>query len=426
MTISKLYELYQAAGEVSTDTRRINEGAIFFALKGENFNANQFADEALKKGAAYAVIDDPEYQGDRKILVADVLQCLQELALHHRRQLTIPVISLTGSNGKTTSKELMAAVLAKKYNTAFTKGNLNNHIGVPLSLLAVKEKHEMAIIEMGANHQREIAFLSSLSEPDYGYITNYGKAHLEGFGGVQGIIKGKSELYDFLRTRPGSKVFLNLDDPLQIEKSAGIPAISFGHRAKADYTVQLIDDDRPQIAVRFEGENIQSQLTGKYNYSNLAVAICVGKHFGVSTADIKAAIEAYAPSNNRSQLAKTERNQLVVDSYNANPSSIEAALKNFAGFKAGAKWVLLGDMFEMGQWAAEEHQKIADLAQKLDFEKVILTGEEFSRCHVGPNVLQFATTQDLCQYLENEPPTGKTILIKGSRGMTMEKAIPLL
>ena len=221
MTIPEIYELYRASGEVSTDTRRIKTGAIFFALKGENFNANKFANQALEKGASYAIIDEAEFAGERKILVDDVLKCLQDLALFHRRKLSIPVISLTGSNGKTTSKELMAAVLSKKYKTAFTQGNLNNHIGVPLSLLSIRPDHEIAIIEMGANHQQEIAFLSSLSEPDFGYITNYGKAHLEGFGGVEGIIKGKSELYDFLRSKPGSKVFLNMDDPKQIEKKRG-------------------------------------------------------------------------------------------------------------------------------------------------------------------------------------------------------------
>jgi UDP-N-acetylmuramoyl-tripeptide--D-alanyl-D-alanine ligase len=321
----------------------------------------------------------------------------------------------------------MAAVLSMKYKTAFTKGNLNNHIGVPLSLLAIKSDREIAIIEMGANHQKEIAFLSAISEPDYGYITNYGKAHLEGFGGVEGIIKGKSELYDFLRTKPGSKVFLNLDDPKQIEKSAGIPAISFGHTEQADYVVKLIDDGSPVVKVSFDGMIITSQLTGSYNYSNLAAAICIGRHFEVDTADIKMAIESYAPSNNRSQLSETDRNKLIIDSYNANPSSVEAALHNFSRFGDAQKWVLLGDMFEMGEWSAEEHQRITDLTLELDFERILLAGKDF--CATSGDDIRlkkFPTTDDLLDYLKDEKPTGKTILIKGSRGMQMERVIPFL
>lgn len=427
MTISEIYELYKTSGEVSTDTRQINKGAIFFALKGDNFNANQFADEALKKGAAYAIIDEAEHTGERKILVDDVLTCLQDLARHHRRQLSIPVISLTGSNGKTTSKELMAAVLSRKYKTAFTHGNLNNHIGVPLSLLSIKPDHEMAIIEMGANHQQEIAFLSSISEPDYGYITNYGKAHLEGFGGVEGIIKGKSELYDFLRSKPGSKVFLNLDDPKQVEKSAGIPSISFGHTEEADYVIKLIDENSPVVKVSYHETVITSQLTGNYNYSNIAAAICIGRHFEVPTADIKAAIENYSPSNNRSQLSRTDRNKLVIDSYNANPSSVEAALRNFSRFEDAHKWVILGDMFEMGEWSTEEHQRIADLAQELRFEKVLLAGKDFFATQVeDKKVKRFPDTDELLEYLKREAPEAKAILIKGSRGMKMERVIPFL
>lgn len=427
MTIPEIYQLYLASSGVCTDTRNIAEGNIFFALKGDNFNANEFADQALSAGASYAVIDNPDFAGDRKILVEDVLTSLQDLARHHRRQLKIPVISLTGSNGKTTSKELMAAVLSRKFRTASTKGNLNNHIGVPLSLLSVTAEHEMAIIEMGANHQKEIEFLSSISEPDYGYITNYGKAHLEGFGGVEGVIKGKSELYDFLRAHPGRKVFLNLDDPLQIEKSQGIPAVSFGKNPDADYVVTPAKSAGTTLSVRFSGIEIHSQLTGDYNFSNIAAAICIGSHFGVSVEEIKRGIEAYTPANNRSQLSKTERNSLVIDSYNANPSSVEAALKNFSGFPEPRKWVLLGDMFEMGDWSESEHQAIADLAQELGFEKVLLTGSEFSKCKVTSQaVLKFASTDDLLAYLEDEQPTGKTVLIKGSRGMKMERAIPFL
>lgn len=426
MSISEIYKLFQQSAGISTDTRKIEDNTIFFALKGENFNANKFADQALENGAAFAVIDDVQYRGDRKILVTDALTCLQELALYHRRQLSIPVVSLTGSNGKTTTKELIAAVLSAKFKTAFTKGNLNNHIGVPLSLLSISDTDEMAIIEMGANHQNEIQFLCSLSEPDYGYITNFGKAHLEGFGGVEGVIKGKSELYDFLRTKQGSKVFLNLDDPIQIEKSSGITHISFGTNETANYQVKLIEDGRPMVAVEFDDQVIQSRLTGSYNFSNIAASICIGKYFGISSAEIKHAIESYSPTNNRSQLSSTDKNKLVIDAYNANPSSVEAALRNFDQFEGAHKWVLLGDMFEMGEWSAKEHQRITDLAGKLSFEKVLLAGEDFFDTEAAEGILKFRNTDDLLAFLEQEKPEGKVILIKGSRGMKMEKTIPLL
>lgn len=426
MTTPEIHKLFLQSAGVSTDTRSIAKNTIFFALKGGNFNANEFADQALESGAAYAVIDDDEYAGERKILVDEVLRCLQDLALYHRRQLSIPIISLTGSNGKTTSKELMAAVLSTSFRTAFTKGNLNNHIGVPLTLLSISAEHEMAIVEMGANHQQEIAFLCSLSEPDYGYITNFGKAHLEGFGGVEGVIKGKSELYDFLRSKPDRKVFTNLDDPIQVSKSKGIETISFGSNKAAQHPVQLIDDGQPMVAVEFNGIVVQSQLMGNYNFSNIAAAICIGKYFGVDPRAIKEAIESYSPTNNRSQLSHTDRNKLVIDTYNANPSSVEAALRNFGRFSEVQKWVILGDMFEMGEWSAAEHQRIADLAGELGFEKVLLAGHDFHAARTGTGVLTFATTDDLLQYLIETKPSGKTILIKGSRGMKMERAIPLL
>ncbi len=426
MTISEIHKLFLQSSGISTDTRSIKKDSIFFALKGDNFNGNQFADQALKGGASYALIDEPEYAGDRKIQVNDVLGCLQDLASYHRRQLKIPIISLTGSNGKTTSKELMAAVLSKKFNTAYTKGNLNNHIGVPLTILSINSGHEIAIVEMGANHQKEIQFLCNICEPDYGYITNFGKAHLEGFGGIEGVIKGKSELYDFLRTKPTAKVFANIDDPIQVKQSRGIPAISFGKIESADYQINLTESDNAMLRVAFKHHEVQTQLTGVYNFSNVAAAICIGQYFGIEEKDIKSAIESYAPTNNRSQLHHTEKNKLVIDAYNANPSSIEAALHNFSQFPDSDKWVILGDMFEMGAWSDQEHQRIADLATDMPFEKVLLTGKEFYRTKTASGVLKFADTDDLLKFLQTEKPNGKAILIKGSRGMTLERTIPFL
>lgn len=424
----QLYQQYLSSAGVCTDTRQIAEGTLFFALKGENFDANQFAQQALNAGAFKAVIDNPEFESADTLLVENVLESLQELARHHRQQLKIPVIGLTGSNGKTTSKELMAAVLAKKYNTAFTKGNLNNHIGVPLTLLSITKEHEIAIIEMGANHQKEIQFLCSICQPDYGYITNFGKAHLEGFGGIEGVIKGKSELYDFLREN-GRKAFVNADDPKQIAQSKGIEQITFGESSEADYQLKLVDKPGAEtVLIGFDGLTAVSQLTGKYNFSNLGAAVAVGKHFGVSDQDIQNALQSYLPQNNRSQINKTERNKLVIDTYNANPSSTEAALLNFTAFPETQKWVILGDMFEMGEYSEEEHQRIAMLALSYDFEKVILVGEEYSRCPLQSkaSLIRFKTTDELLKFLEEQKTEGKLVLLKGSRGMKLEQAIPLL
>lgn len=427
-TTQELYTLYRSSTGVSTDTRKIREGNIYFALKGDNFDGNQFAKQAVQAGASYAVIDNLDYETENTLLVKDVLAALQELARHHRQQLQIPVIALTGSNGKTTSKELMAAVLSKKYRTAFTQGNLNNHIGVPLSVLSITDEHQIAIIEMGANHQKEIAFLSTISQPDYGYVTNFGKAHLEGFGGVEGVIKGKSELYDFLREH-GRKAFVNADDPKQLEKSEGIDRITFGESADADYMLQLVEKPESEtVVISFDGLTAVSQLTGKYNFSNLGAAVAVGKHFGVADEDIKNALETYLPTNNRSQINKTERNKLVIDTYNANPSSTEAAIHNFTAFPETQKWIILGDMFEMGEYAEEEHLRIGELALSYGFEQVILVGEEYARCPLSnqPNLIRYKTTDELLKSLKEEKPEGKLILLKGSRGMKLEKAIPLL
>lgn len=427
MTIPELHHLFLNATGVSIDTRTVKQGDLYFALKGDNFDGNRFASQALASGAQYAIIDDKEFEGEKTILVKDVLHCLQELGKHHRNSLKIPFIGLTGSNGKTTTKELIAAALSNKFKVAFTKGNLNNHIGVPLTLLSIRPEHEIAIIEMGANHQKEIEFLCSLCQPDYGYITNFGKAHLEGFGGVEGVIKGKSELYDFLRSH-SKKVFVNLDDPLQLEKSQGIALISFGTANEAETKVRLSDHTAKTIALEFDNQVIQTRLTGNYNFSNVGVAIAMARYFGVSSNNIKKGIEAYTPQNNRSQVEQTEKNQLILDTYNANPSSMKEALLNFNDFPGLHKWAILGDMFEMGEYEALEHQAIANLAISQGFEKIVLVGEAFSKSTVEDDhrVLQFNTTKELLEFLKTKQLEGKTILLKGSRGMRIETATKYL
>ncbi len=427
MTISELHQAFLSSTGVSTDSRNIQKGNIYFALKGDNFDGNKFTEQAITAGAAWAVIDNPEYSSEKTILVSDVLQTLQELSKYHRQQLTIPVIGLTGSNGKTTTKELIAAALSTQFKVAFTKGNLNNHIGVPLTLLSITTEHEIAIVEMGANHQKEIEFLCSLCMPDYGYITNFGKAHLEGFGGTEGVIKGKSELYAFLQEH-NKKAFVNADDSLQIEKTVNLDNITFGSSQNAKYKTELVKGTSEAIAIRFEDEIIKTQLTGNYNFSNVGAAIAIGKYFKISTTNIKKGLENYVPQNNRSQVQSTEKNLLVVDTYNANPSSMEQALLNFHDFPGEDKWAVLGDMFEMGTYEAEEHQKIATQAILQGFEKTIFVGKAFYQSLAGDDssVEKFETTDELLSYLKRQSPKDKTILLKGSRGMRIERAIEFL
>jgi len=425
MDIADLYSHYLTSTGVNTDTRLLEKGNLFFALKGDNFNGNAFAEKALEAGASLAIIDDPDYLSENCILVDDVLSTLQELARHHRAKLKIPIIGLTGSNGKTTTKELILAVLKKKYNAVATKGNLNNHIGVPLTILSITDKHEIGIVEMGANHQKEIEFLSSISQPDIGYITNYGKAHLEGFGGVEGVIKGKSELYDYLREH--SKIALiNCDDKLQVEKSKGINRkILFGSNTGGAYSYKLetLEEDG-YLSLSYGSQLIKTKLTGQYNFSNICAAITLGTYFNVPKENIKAAIEEYEPSNNRSQSKQTENNRLILDLYNSNPSSLEAALDNFNSLNSGSKWVIIGDMFEMGEYEAQEHQRLADIAASMDFDKTILVGKAFGK--TNSDATKFETTDALINWLKAEKPSQKTILIKGSRGMRLERAIELL
>ena len=418
MEISALHKLFLQTKSVSTDSRKIGSNSIYFALSGERFNGNDFAIDALNNGALYAVVDAIKHKDHPGcIYVADALKALQALGTYHRNFCKAKVISLTGSNGKTTSKELIQAVMQQKFKTVATKGNLNNHIGVPLTLLSMTPETEMGIVEMGANHQQEIAFLSSICEPDFGYITNFGKAHLDGFGGVEGVIKGKCELYDFLRAHH-KMAFVNSSDELQIEKTAAISRVLFDSER-----IQYLEVN-PFIKLSLDGNVIQTQLIGNYNFQNIAAAITMGLHFGVPTAAIIQAIEGYVSQNNRSQIVKTINNTLFLDAYNANPSSMKVALENFAALSGSHKIVILGDMFELGDDSAQEHQAIADLATSLAFERIFLVGKNFHA--VASSHTTFEYFDRLKSFLSKDPLQGKTILIKGSRGMKLERVVELV
>lgn len=408
--------------QVSTDSRNLPDGCIYFALKGERFNGNDFALDALSRGAALAVVDEDRNWQDSHILrVPNVLNALQELALEYRKTWKFPVVGLTGSNGKTTSKELMAAALGTVFNVRSTAGNLNNHIGVPLTLLSVKPEHNLAIIEMGANHRGEIAQLSALAQPDYGYITNYGKAHLEGFGGVQGVIEGKSELYQNLRSN-GKTALVNITDPIQMERTRGMDRITFGPTETADYPVFPLTGNG-RIGITAEGLSTWSNLTGAYNIGNLSAAYAIARHLGGKTADIFTALSAYEPRNNRSQLSETDNNRLILDCYNANPSSMQVALENLAAMNHPSKLAILGDMFELGEYSTEEHQRMADLARDLGID-TLLVGEAFGT--VNTRLPVFENLDRLKTHLGANPPKNRLILLKGSRGMALENLVPLL
>ena len=425
MIIKKLHQIFLQYPTVCTDTRKIEDNCLFFALKGDNFNGNTYAAEALKKGAAYAVVDEKKYAtSDKTILVNDVLQTLQKLASFHRNHCTAKVIGLTGSNGKTTTKELINSVLSKKYKTIATIGNLNNHIGVPLTLLSIRKDTELAIVEMGANHLKEIEFLCSIAQPDFGYITNFGKAHLEGFGSVEGVIKGKSELYDYLIDHKKS-IFLNADDPIQLEKLEHyIKKYGFSKDKKDFYKIEFLQAN-PNVSIRVEKIHINSNLIGSYNFTNCCAAILMGKYFNVDLNHIKSAIEAYIPQNNRSQIIEKNGRQIVLDAYNANPTSMKVALENFSNFTGGPKIAFLGDMFELGKTASTEHQYIADLANDLDLEEVFLVGENFY--NTKTTFKKFKDYDAIAAYLSKEKlATNCNILIKGSRGMALERLLDLL
>lgn len=421
MTIEKLYNAFLKCSSVSTDTRKITSKCMFFALKGGNFNGNTFALEAIEKGALFVVIDEDKYNVHQQcILVDNVLETLQRLASHHRKTLNIPVIALTGSNGKTTTKELINAVLSTTYITSATKGNLNNHIGVPLTLLEFTNDTEIGIVEMGANHQKEIEFLSNIVLPDFGLITNFGKAHLEGFGGIEGVIKGKSELYDHLKSH-NKLIFINGNDKTQIEQIGDYEKI-----IKFGSNMSMVSS-QPFINLKFNDTHVKTHLTGAYNYNNIAVAIAVGTYFKVDDNSICKAIENYIPTNNRSQIIEKNTNKIILDAYNANPTSMIAALDNFGSLNESGKIVILGDMFELGNEAETEHQSISDYTQKFNIEHVYLVGEHFFKTSNTSNIITcFQSFEDLKKELTNSPLQNKYILIKGSRGMALERVLDIL
>jgi UDP-N-acetylmuramoyl-tripeptide--D-alanyl-D-alanine ligase len=417
MEIEKIYNLYSKYYLVDTDTRRIRKHGLFFALKGENFNGNNFANKALENGADYAIIDEVAFKVSNKtILVDNVLDTLQKLASYHRLKLKAPIIALTGSNGKTTTKELIYCVLSKKYKTTATQGNLNNHIGVPLTLLSMTPQTEIGIVEMGANHQTEIEFLCAIAAPDFGYISNFGKAHLEGFGGIEGVIKGKSELYTFLNGN-NKIAFVNPDDAIQVEKTKHIKTILFPKNLKF-----LAAD--PFVKIGLKTIEIKSNLIGAYNYTNILAAITIGMHFEVDSLKIKNAIEGYTPQNNRSQIIKKEHNHIILDAYNANPSSMKVALESFSKIKKSSKTVILGDMFELGKESGKEHQAIADLADECSFYKTLYVGENFYKTLTKNN--KFKNFEGLKNYIAKHSIENQTVLIKGSRGMKLERILALI
>ena len=478
--IDKLYSVFLKHPSVCTDTRDIKPGSIFFALKGGNFNGNLFAEKAIEMGCAYAVIDEqfplgdlnvekdnlnrkseqfplgdlnvekdnlnreleqfPLGEGGRGIdskffLVDNVLAALQQLANHHRKQLKIPVIGITGSNGKTTSKELINAVLSKKYKVLATVGNLNNHIGVPLTLLNIRQEHEIAIIEMGANHQGEIDMLCKIAEPDFGVITNIGKAHLEGFGGIEGVIKGKSELYKSIQQKKG-KLFVHGDDDVLINLSAGIERVTYGTKKLYDIVGAVLENKGEYISfqwgTRYSAANIKkseivfTQLVGIYNYYNLLCAACIGNYFNVNDDFINRALSEYSPSNNRSQLQKTDNNTLILDYYNANPSSMSLAIENFATLNYTNKIVILGDMLELGTDSEIEHDTIVELLKQKNISNAYFVGSLFVCAGSKVNAQTFASSDDLVIFLKQHPIKDATILIKGSRGIKLEKVVAFL
>ncbi len=427
--IEKIYQFYIQNPVVTTDSRNVPGGAIFFALRGDNFNGNLFAKSALDAGASVVVVDDPAYCVDGCILVDNSLKALQDLANYHRHKLNAKVIGITGSNGKTTTKELLFAVLATKYNVYATKGNLNNHIGVPLTLLSVGPETDIAIVEMGANHPGDIKELVGIAEPDYGLITNIGRAHLGGFGSFEGVIAAKAELYEYI-VLSGDKVFYNRHNDLLSElvmrfnlQGKSIPYDTFFQdvevvRGSNSYFLRL------RVIIDGSSIEIQTSLIGDYNAENVLAAITVGRFFGVDMNDIKAAIQAYRPTNNRSQCVSTTKNTVIMDAYNANPSSMEVALRNFAKLDSPNKRVILGEMFELGQYSMEEHRRVVELLRELDFTNVILVGKGFES--VCDNFLYFSSSDECLLHLKDSPMAGSTVLLKGSRGVQLEKLTDVL
>jgi len=430
MKTEQLFSLFKESTGVSTDSRKVSKGQIFFALWGDNFNGNKFASEALERGALCAVIDDPLFETENTILVDDCLFELQALAAHYRKDLSVPVLAITGTNGKTTTKELLAAILSKKKKVHFTQGNLNNHIGVPLTILSAPTDTEMMIIEMGASHIGEIRTLCLIAKPDYGIITNIGNAHLEGFGSVDGVIKAKTELYEHLRKVNGIALY-NDKDPLLVEKIFRIinRAVPFSDPTGIDLTVESVPSEvNLKISVKYLHNTylLNTNLFGLYNLENVRSAIATGLFFGVDIKDILEAVENYIPANNRSQVKVTKNNTLICDSYNANPTSMNAAIDAFSKLEAEHKVIILGDMLELGDKSEDEHSKVLDLLESVNPEKAFLVGPLFQKVSPEAGFSVFKNADSLADYLKKEPLKGKIILIKGSRGMKLEKVYELL
>lgn len=433
MEIAALYQIFLDCQTVTTDSRHCPTGSLFIALKGESFNGNRFAAQALKDGCSYAVVDEASYvaEGDQRyILVDDCLQTLQLLGNYHRRQLGTPIIGITGTNGKTTTKELIFAVLSRSYQVLCTQGNLNNHIGVPTTLLQLKPEHNLAVIEMGANHVGEIKILADIAEPDYGIITNVGKAHLEGFGSFEGVIKAKGELYDFLRAKESSTVFIHHDNPYLMKMAHDLNLVYYGSENNL-YVNGRITGNSPYLTFEWKiGEEgvyhqVQTQLIGEYNFPNALAAIAIGSFFKVEASEITKALTDYTPQNNRSQLKKTESNTLIIDAYNANPTSMMAALINFRNMDTPHKMLILGDMRELGEDSLTEHRKIIEYINEGGFEQVWLVGDQFAA--IGHKYRLFKNAQELIHELQSAgKPEGKMILIKGSNGIKLSSIVDYL
>ncbi|MGB1004535.1 MAG: UDP-N-acetylmuramoyl-tripeptide--D-alanyl-D-alanine ligase [Salibacteraceae bacterium] len=421
MNIEAFYSKFLESNKISTDTRSISSGCMFFALKGENFNGNRFAKQALDSGARYSIIDEKEFYLDKRtILVDDVLKALQDLAAFHRTKFDIPFIAITGSNGKTTTKELLNAVLGKKFKVAYTKGNFNNHIGVPLTLLDISKNDEIALIEMGDNHPKEVEFLCEIARPTHGFVTNVGKDHLEGFGSFENNVLAKKEVFDYLQKTNGV-AFVDESDALVKEMvDSSINKITYGLYDSYSYLKFLAADP----VVRFKtinGKEVGTNLFGAFNFNNFKLAFCIGEYFDVPESLIIDALRSYLPDNNRSQVVLTERNEIILDAYNANPSSVEEAVISFGEMKTNkSKFLFLGDMFELGSYAEEEHQYIADLTKKWDFSQVVLVGENYAKVKNVNGINVFAEKEEAEVYIKKIAPEGAIILLKGSRGMRME------
>lgn len=429
--VKTLYHCFMQSRGVTTDTRRCESGMMFFALRGENFDGNAYTAKALELGCSYVVIDNPHYnvEGDERVLlVDDVLTTLQQLARHHRRQLGTPIIGVTGTNGKTTTKELVATVLAKKYAILYTQGNLNNHIGVPLTLLNLTREHEMAIVEMGANHPGDIKELVEIAEPDYGLITNVGLAHLQGFGSLEGVIRTKGELYDYLRGTEKKTIFLNVGNVYLSNIASGLEKVTYGQNTEAEVYGEIVACDpylRFQWKLRDGGwHEVATQFIGSYNIDNALCAAAVGCYFGVGAEEISVALAGYVPQNNRSQLTKTERNTLIVDAYNANPTSMRAALDNFARMAVPRKMAILGDMKELGDATPAAHQEVVDRLATCAFDEVWLVGEAFAKTEHGQRT--FVDVEAVKNFLQESTPEGYYILIKGSNSMKLASLVSLL